>query len=411
MSFIIVFIFFGKNNYAQNITLEDCYKLVNTNFPLIKQQVLLDTQNKLDLELLEIGKKPKIDLAAQATYQSDVIRIPIAGVTQPNKDQYRATISVNQLIYAGGLIDANKKVKQAELKSQQKQIEVSIYQLKKQINNLFFSILLLQDKKSLLTSKKTVLETKLKEVLSGIRNGVLIPTQDKILEVEILKIEQQFYEIKFNKQSLTNSLSSLIGKTLNSSTNFRTPASKETLLTKENRPELALFKFKKEQLDALDNVILKQKSPKIIGFATGGLGNPGLDPLDNSFQEFYTLGIKLNWNIFDWNAHKKQRNIIRIKKDIINSETAVFNLNTQIALQQQLFEIDKLKNNINADAKIITLRKTILKTVEAQLKNGIITASIYITELSNLFEAKNNLDTHKKQLLLAQANYNTTLGQ
>ena len=32
-----------------------------------------------------------------------------------------------------------------------------------------------------------------------------------------------------------------------------------------------------------------------MGFATGGYGNPGLNVLDNSFQAFYTVGIKLDW--------------------------------------------------------------------------------------------------------------------
>jgi len=56
------------------------------------------------------------------------------------------------------------------------------------------------------------------------------------------------------------------------------------------------------------------------------------------------------------------------------------------------------------------LRKKILETSRSQLKNGVITSSAYVTELTNLFESENNLSTHRIQLQFAKANYNVTKG-
>jgi len=132
--------------------------------------------------------------------------------------------------------------------------------------------------------------------------------------------------------------------------------------------------------------------------------------LDNSFQPFYLIGLKLNWTILDWNTNKKQRESLLINKEIIDNEQEVFELNTTIELNQQSAEIAKISEYIQSDTKIIDLHKTILKSSESQLKNGVITASSYITDLTNLTEAESNLSTHKIQLQLAQANYNTTNG-
>ncbi len=76
----------------QSITLEDCYTLVTQNYPLAKQSQLFDAQNKLDLDVISISKLPQIILDAQATYQSDVIEIPIpnTNIESLNNDQYRA---------------------------------------------------------------------------------------------------------------------------------------------------------------------------------------------------------------------------------------------------------------------------------------------------------------------------------
>ena len=148
----------------------------------------------------------------------------------------------------------------------------------------------------------------------------------------------------------------------------------------------------------------------MLGFATGGYGNPGLNFLDNSFQTYYMVGLKLNWNIFDWNATKKQRKSLQVQKEIIDNQQDIFQLNTHIELNQQQSEIDKISTFIQSDKTIIELRKKILKSADSQLKNGVITSSAYITELTNLYEAENNLSTHKIELLLAKANYKTTKG-
>lgn len=411
-NYLIVFI--SLNAFAQQqLTLNDCYDLVDVNYPLVKQTDLLEKQNAIDIEAIETERLPQLNLAAQATYQSDVIIIPVpdTGIIPPNKDQYRATLSVNQLIYGGGLINSSIEAQSASLRTKQKQVEVNLYQLKKQLNQLYFSILLLQENSALLRAKREQLEAKLKEVQSGIRNGTLLPSSDKVLEAELLKINQGFIELDLNRASLLQTLGSLIGSEITSSTLLQNPEITTDLSPQLFRPELELFQLKKAQIETSDQLLSRQNIPKVYGFADGGYGNPGLNPLDNSFQAFYVVGLKVNWNVFDWNANKKQRESLSINKDIIDTETNVFNLNTSIELQQQQSEIDKISGFIASDIEIIKLRKEVLNTADSQLRNGVITSSAYITELTNLFTDENTLITHKIQLELAKANYNIIQGQ
>ena len=276
---------------------------------------------------------------------------------------------------------------------------------------MYFSILLVQESELLLNAKKEQLKVKLKEVQSGIKYGVILPSSDKVLEAELLKLSQQFKELVSNKASLIATLSSLISKPLNDSVVFQNPLVETDLQTELARPELELFQLKKEEITTSENVLSKQNAPKLLGFASGGYGNPGLNMLDNSFQPFYTVGVKLNWNVFDWNSNKKQRESLAINKDIVENETEIFKLNTNIQLNQQQKEIDKIEEFIASDLEIINLRKEVLKSTDSQLKNGVITSSAYITEFTNLYEDENTLVKHKIQLQLAKANYNVIKGQ
>jgi len=410
---IFIFLLLSVSVFSQEqLTLEECYQLVNTNYPLSKQQALFEKQHVIDSKVINAEKLPQLDFSAQATYQSDVTEVPIpnSSIEPLNKDQYRATASVNQLIYGGGIVDASLDAKSVTLKTQQKQVEVNLYQLKNQVNQLYFSVLLAQENKALLTAKKEQLETKLKEVRSGIEYGTLLPTSDKVFAAELLKIKQQFTEIDLNKISLLQTLSSLIGKDIASNITLQNPEIVTGLQTGITRPELELFRLKKEQIEASKQLTSKQNAPKLMGFATGGYGNPGLNVLDNSFQAFYTVGVKLNWNVFDWSANKKKRESLSINKDIIDSEIELFKLNTHIELDQLKLEIQKIEELVKSDGEIIQLRKEVLRSAESQLRNGVITASAYIIELTNLFEDENMLNIHKIQLLLAKANYKITQG-
>ena len=412
---VFILMFIALNSFAQEkLSLEQCYVLAEGNYPIAKQKTLLATQNELDLEVIKTGKLPKIDFQAQATYQSDVIELPssspISTISPPNKDQYQATVSVNQLIYDGGLIDASLAEKSAFLKTQQKQVEVNLYKLKEQVSQFYFSILLLQEKSALLLAKKTQLETTLNEVKAGIKFGILLPNSDSVLEAELLKIGQQLMEVDLNKTSLMTTLSMLIGIPVSPNITLENPEISTKLNNEIERPELALFQLQKEKIEASEQLIDKKNSPKLSGFATGGYGNPGLNMLENSFQPYYIAGIKLNWNVFDWNSTKKQRQSLQVNKEIIDSEQEVFELNTAMEMTQQQSEINKISAFIASDEEIISLRKKILDTSRSQLKNGVITSSAYVTELTNLFEAENNLSTHRIQLQFAKANYNVTKG-
>ncbi len=396
----------------EKITLQECYDLVQKNYPLAKQTGLLEKQNNFAIHAINTEKLPQFDILSQATYQSDVIEVPIpnSNIRPLNKDQYRATLSVNQLIYGGGQVNAALKEKMAELLTKQKQVEVNLYALKLQVNQWYFSILLLQEKEVILKAKQNQLQEKLKEVQSGIKNGIIIASSDKVLQAELLKLQQQFTELRLQRERLYDTLSAFLGTTLSLNISLEKPIIATISQFKNQRPELALFHLKKEQITASEALIIKQTAPKLMGFATGGYGNPGLNMLDNSFQSFYIAGVKLNWKVFDWGATKKKRDALAVSKEIVTTEAEIFDLQTNIALQEQQKEIEKLEAFISSDSGIISLRNEVLEATASQLKNGIITSSVYITELTNLYEDENALSTHRIQLLLAKVNYNTITG-
>jgi outer membrane protein TolC len=398
----------------QTLTLDECLESVATNYPLAKQSSLLMDKNRLDIEMLNKGKLPKIDVNAQASYQSDVTMLPIelpnTTIDPPNKDQYRATVDVNQLIYNGGLINASVKIKEATQAIDQQALDVTLYGLKDQVNMLYMSVLLLQENRMLIKAKETQLKAKIEEVKSGVEYGTILPSSGDALSVEMLKIKQQFTELDYNKRALIQRLFLLMGKEVAEDTEFIKPSINILNESVMNRPELELFNLRNKQFDFSSDLVTKSRLPKINGFAQGGYGNPGLNMLDNSFNTFYMVGVKLNWNAFDWNRSKTEKQAIEINKSIINTEKETFVLNNNLELTNILSDITKLEEIIKTDNEIIALRESLVKTADSQLKNGVITTSSYVTEFTDLYEAKSNLNLRKTQLLMKKIQYQITKG-
>ncbi len=398
----------------QTLTLDECFEMVTKNYPLAKQSDLLTDRANLDIEAINKGKLPKLDINAQATYQSDVtslpIQVPNVTVEPPNNDQYRATLDISQSIYNGGLIDASVKVKEATAKVDQQELEINLYGLKNKVNQLYLSVLLLQENKSLLGAKEKQLQTRINEVKAAVEYGTLLPSSADALEVELLKIKQNYSELDYSKSNLIQRLSLLIGRELNIDVALQRPEVFTTPPKEAIRPELMFFELQKEQIDFSSELLTKTNSPKISAFAQGGYGNPGLNMLENSFNTFYMTGLRLNWNIFDWNKTKTEKQSLQINKDIINTLKETFELNNNLELVNLQTEIDKLQELIVLDQAIITLRENMAKSAESQLKNGVITSSAFISEFTDLYEAKSNLNLHKTQLLLQQIQYQITKG-
>lgn len=406
-SFLLVAFY---SNAQQSLTLEDCYALANKNYPIAKQIGLLQQKSDYEVDALQTGKLPKIDLIAQGSYQNQVTTIPNPVLEPLNKDQFRANFDVNQLIYNGGLIDANTKLKEAQTKTQQQQVEVNLYQIKTRINQLFFSILLLQERKQLLISKQNQLVSKIKEVNAGIKFGAILPASEKVLEAENLKIKQQLSEIQFDKKRLFENLSSLTFTIVPETSILEKPLIITSETSENKRPELKYFELQNQQIEVSKTVISKSNLPKINAFGIAGYGNPGLNMVDNSYQPILMVGLRANWNVFDWHKSKAEKDALTVSSKIFATEKETFLLNNSLQLQEMDNEIKKSEEIIKTDTEIIALREYVEKSANSQLKNGVITASEYLVEFTNLYEAKTNQKLHEIQLALAKANYQVSKG-
>src|SRR5450631_2851092 len=104
---VILLALFTTTLFAQKsaLTLDSCVKLARMNYPLLKQNGLIEQMEQNDQKGLTHNRFPKLSFHADATYQSEVTSFDLPGLagfasqfpTFP-KDNYAATLSLEQTI-------------------------------------------------------------------------------------------------------------------------------------------------------------------------------------------------------------------------------------------------------------------------------------------------------------------------
>ncbi len=410
----------GLQAQQSALTLEQCYDLARSNYPTINQLNLLDQSNQLQIKNLNKNYLPTLELNAQATWQSQVtelpIDIPIQGFEVPtvSNDQYKATLDLRQTLWDGGITARSKEVQNASTQVEKQRTEVDLYSLKSRVNTLYFSILLADEQLRLNGLLQGNLKSRIQRAEALVDNGTATKANLNTLKAELLNAEGQAIEIKANRRTAIQSLSLLLNTDIPENATFAKPNENPIAINNQiTRPEMTLFQYQSQLIAAQSDLLPAKNMPKFSVFATGGYGRPGLNFLDNDFTTYAILGAGLKWNFSElYNGRQSNdRQLLTIQQQQVDIQKRTFELNTNMQLRQLSNDIIKLQELLSKDREQITLRISIRETAEAQLDNGIITPSDYLTELNNENQARLNLAVHELQLLLAQTNYKVTIGQ
>ena len=404
---------------AQNIsvlTLDEANALAAKNYPLLRQKALTQKSSGLALDNLQTNYLPQVSISAQATYQSAVTEVPIktpAFQFEPlSKDQYRALLDVNQLIYDGGSISEQRKVQLWNDKIEDQKIEVELQKLRERINQVFFNALFAEEQITLTRLIDKDLDAGISRVDAQVKNGTAYRSALSTLKAEKLKNMQRETEWQATRTGLVQVLSEFIGSTLAESVKLEWPNAKHVILTDTiNRSELSLLNFQDSLLQQKDRLIDVRNRPKFSAFLQGGYGKPGLNMLLNEFDFFYMTGIRANWQLSSLYTSKKERQILEVNRQVLEVQRDNFLLQTRTQQIQQQAEIRKWASLLKTDEEIIGLKTEIKDAAKAQLDNGVITASDFIREVNAEDQARLNKVFHQLQWVQSIIHYQTISGQ
>lgn len=415
---------------VQGQTLEECQQAAEKNYPLIQQYGLVEKTTQLTVANIQKGWLPQVSITAQATYQSDVTAWPdemktmmsgmgidMKGLT---KDQYCVGIDVQQTIYDGGVIASQKRIAHEQGKVQAAQNEVNIYNVRKRVNEMYFSLLLIDEQIKLNNDLQTLLAGNERKLESMTRRGTAAESDLQNVKAERLNAIQKATELASQKQMLQRMLSTFCGIEIN---NIQKPQVKADggglmaegrgLMAENHRPELKALDAQIDVLNAQEKALNATLMPKVGVFAQGYYGYPGLNMFEDMMRHKWSLngiiGARVTWNIGALYNRKNDKAKLQLQRDMTENNREVFLFNNNLEQIQQHENIARYQKLMAQDGEIISLRQAVRKAAESKLAHGIIDANDLVREINQEHAAYVQQSMHEIEMLkeIYDNNYTT----
>ena len=396
-------------------TFEECQQAAERNYPLIRQYGLIEKTTELTVANIQKGWLPQVSASAQATYQSDVVAFPeqmqavyqqmglnMKGLT---KDQYRLGIDVSQTIYDGGAISSQKAVAREQGKVQAAQNEVNIYNVRKRVNEMYFSLLMLDEQILLNHDLQELFRGNEQKLASMVRHGTAAESDLQNVKAERLNVVQQATSLESQKRMLQRMLSTFCGIEVKE---VAKPALQASTLTSPQReavarPEMRLFDAQLNLADAQEKALNSALMPKLGLFAQGFYGYPGLNMFEDMMRRDWSLngiiGARLTWNIGALYTRKNDKAKLQLQRDMTESNREVFLFNNNLEQIQQNEDIARFQKLMADDEEIITLRSAVRKAAESKLSHGIIDVNDLVREINAENAARVQQSMHEIEML------------
>lgn len=389
--------------------LATCQQAAQANYPLIKQRDLIARTTDYTVENLRKGWLPQVSFTAQATLQSDVTAWPdemremmsqrgveIAGL---KKDQYRIGLDVNQNVWDGGMISSQTAVARERGNVQAAQTEVDLYAVRRRVNEMYFSLLLLDEQLQLNADHQSLLASSEKKLASLYAGGVVAESDYNTIRAERLVVEQQRTSLVAQRNAVALMLSELCGITV---TQVCKPPMVE-VSGENHRPELQLVDAQLRLADAQERVLNAALMPRLSVFAQGYYGYPGYNMFEDMMRRKFSLngmvGARLTWNIGALYTRRADKAKLQLLRDQAENSREVFLLNNRLDIVQQDENIARYRQLMKSDDEIIALRARVRESAESKLAHGIIDVNDLVKEINNEQAARVQRTVHEIELL------------
>lgn len=406
----------------QGQTLQECQQAAERNYPLIRQYGLIEQTTALTVENIGKAWLPQVTATAQATYQSDVPAWPdqMQTVYQQlglnmkglRKDQYRVGIDVSQTVYDGGAIRSQKDIAREQGKVQAAQNDVTLYSVRKRVNEMYFALLMLDKQIELNKDLQELLGGNERKLQSMVKGGTAAESDWMNVKVERLNAAQKGESLESQKRMLQNVLSAFCGIEVR---NVTKPAASSVATTRSNaseRPEMQLFNAQLSLADAQEKALDAALKPRLGVFAQGYYGYPGYNMFEDMMSHKWSLngmvGARLTWNIGALYTRKNDKAKIQMQRDITETNRETFIFNNNLEQIQQSEEIQRYRKLMEQDEEIITLRQSVRKAAESKLSHGIIDVNDLVREINQENAARLQLSMHETEMLKQIYDYKYT---
>ena len=388
-------------------SLQEAIRLALDNNPVIKA-------SEQGLELAEktalaTSRKtlPKLEVGAKAAYISDVMELdlstlkPGAGTISMGTNQsYGTDLTASYVLFSG-------YAQKASVQMSKKQCDIAAIDVAGTSREIAYNTAVTYRniqrqllKIAALESARNRADLQLQRVKALLSQGMALSIDTLSLSLAEMKFDQQLIALKAALVTTHEQLKNLTGSSIT--------VSKTEMATDYPLPDLAINRLESLQSLSIHMDLIRQSEilarskiyPSVAVQATFNFGKPGVDYIANEWMPYATVGIGMEWEIWNWGATKAetQAQHARIKQLRYQEE----NLRNQIQLRYNsvLRDYQSIRDQLKVFKNALTLAREKMRIIRLQSDKGLVSATDFNEANLELTRAEIDYQEHLIQLAL-----------
>lgn len=410
---ILLGFLFAHTALAQPLTLERCKQLARDNYPSIRQYDLIRQSESLTLSNATKAWLPGVSVSAIGVGMTDVLKPSPLG--EMKNGLYGAMVMVNQKVYDGGAIDAQRQLARAQSEVDRRALDVQMNNLNERVEQLFFGILMLDEQMAQVGLLLEQLALSEKSVRSWMQHGLANESDLDLVAVNQVQAEQQRLQLVELRQTYANMLGYFIGHSpldasADAALQLVRPEAKIVggfqPLFAEQGATLSMFAAQESLLQAQRKSLDARLRPMVGIFLTGAYHNR-LMPIVR--ESNLMAGVSVSWNIGALYTRKNDLSSLANQRQQIGLQRETFLFNNGLQQRQAYGEISSLRQQMQLDDKAVNLQESILEKTQRRVALGTESVNELMRQVIAVSTVRQQRAVHEIQLL--QATYHLSIVQ
>lgn len=397
--------------WAQSLTLEACKQRAEANYPAVSQYRLIELTRDFTLENAAKAWLPQVSASVSGVAFTDLLdvndRMKRLGIDTKNT-MASGMVMVNQNVYDGGQIHAQRQIARAQADVQRQQLAVSMYDLNRRVEQLYFGVLLLdaQIKHTQLLQEDLSLSRKTVEAMQ--KGGIANQSDVDAVAVEQENALQLLDAQQASRLAYLRMLGLFIHQSLSNDVQLQMPVALELKTREVYRPELSYYQARESLLEAQRKQLNSRLFPTLKAFGMGVYHTKVTDLMKNGML---AGGLTLSWNIGALYTRKNDLRKLDVERQQVESERAIFLFNNRLEVESTEGNIAMLKKQLVRDDEIVRLREQIRDKSEKKVRLGTESVNEMLRDINAVSKARQQRSTHEIQLIEALYALKTKINQ
>ena len=384
--YMLVFILVTQNVtaeiYSLNRTIKKAIESSNSTALVLLEadKALIDAQNASH------GKNPVLNLSTGASVVSEVMDITLPGrkIRFGDYDSYDINLTVKKLLYDGGRFKALENAGINHSIMNKKKAVAAEFATVYLAKSAFFSILIAEEKAS-------AAQESVQEAINHTKDAHALFEQGMVLKSDVLRAklrtsveEMNLITCKAEIEKAKAQFRKILGLNFDSDIQIfwdKNDGNKAITVdfTKAlaQRPEFDTFNAALKASEYTIKSIQSAKLPTLMVQGAFIYGRPGLDLPANEWMHYFSGGIRMNYNIWDWGTTRRNIEKAEINRKKIMRSKNDFKRSLSQQVTEALVTLEESRKRVELAAEVVAVSQQNLEIISSAYREGMATETDY----------------------------------